>query len=203
MRPKAPSVRTLLAACLLLSMLSCAGNPSPPDTFHRLSIAAPTARESLLLPGVVEVDRLHASAVLQGRALAVVDAERPGSVRHASYDHWVDAPPALLQRALVSYLRAAGIANRVVTPEDRADPEWVISGHLERFERILGGSGGGALSVEFAVAQTSEPRFRFHRVYQVVGPAPATALASVDALGRAVEETFVAFVADVEAALAK
>ena len=190
------------AAAALLWISACAGSPPPPDSFHRLSVPPPAARATPLLEGAVEVDRFAAVAALRSRPLAVVDSGS-GVLRHARYDFWVDGPPGLLQHALVGYLRAAGVAGRVVTPELREDPRWVVTGRILRFERVAGGGGAAAVTVELALRERASGPPRVHGVYEASRRAGAdSAPAAIEALGLAVGEAFAAFVADVEAELA-
>jgi ABC-type uncharacterized transport system auxiliary subunit len=184
-------------ALLALAALGCAGSPPPPDSFHRLSLPPPAA-SGARLPGVVEVDRLQASDALRGRPLVRSDAEGR-QLRLAGYDYWVDAPTSLLQRALVGYLRAGGVADEVVTPEQRAQADWFVSGRIERFEWVAGGSG--AVRVELSL------RAREDRAPRVLGVYDATRRAASDdaravaaALGEATGAVFDAFLRDVAGA---
>ncbi len=112
----------LAVGLVMLGFLSaCAAPPSAPeDNFYGLSpMAATTMKRSL--DGVVEVERFVASGALGNRPLLY---REPGSNVLRGYNShlWLDAPPTLLQNALVSYLRSAGAARQVVTPEMRAPP---------------------------------------------------------------------------------
>jgi len=195
----APGLRRLAAALCAAGALACAGGPPPPpDTFHRLVV--PAATSDVALPGAVEVDRFRASAVLLGRPLAVADAGGR-RLRHAAYDFWVDAPPVLLQRALVERLRAGALAPEVVTPEQRRAVPWAVSGRVERFERVAG--RGGAVALELRLQRRGEPAPRVHGVYRAERAARSDdAAGAVEALGLATGDAFAAFWADVEAALA-
>jgi ABC-type uncharacterized transport system auxiliary subunit len=64
----------------------------------------------------------------------------PSQVRREGYDHWVDPPPLMVQRAVVAFLRSANAAEAVVTPEMRVDADFRLSGRVQRFERVIGGS---------------------------------------------------------------
>ena len=189
-------------ALLAVWALACAGSPPPPDSFHRLFVQAPSARATPLLAGVVEVDRFQASDVLLGRPLAVSDAD--GRVlRHARYDYWADAPPILLQQALIGYLRAGGLAERVVTPEQRDDPRWIVSGRIQRFDWVRGGGSAGTLVIDLALRGRDDGSPRIQASYRATQEARSDdASAVADALEVAAGEVFGSFVSDVEAALA-
>jgi ABC-type uncharacterized transport system auxiliary subunit len=186
----------LAAAALALAALGCAGSPLPPDSFHRLVVPAPAA-SGARLPGVVEVDRLQASDALRGRPLARADAEGR-RLRLADYDHWVDAPTSLLQRALVEHLRAGGVADEVVTPEQRADADWLVSGRIDRFEWVEGGAG--AVRVELSLRAHGDRAPRVHGTYEATRRAASDdARAAAAALGEATGAVFDAFLRDVAA----
>jgi ABC-type uncharacterized transport system auxiliary subunit len=196
----APECARALVAVAALALSACAGSPPPPDAFHRLHVPDPPARATPLLDGVVEVDRLATVDVLRSRPLAVVDAAT-GVLRHARYDLWVSGPPALVQDALVDYLRAARAAERVVVPELRDEPRWIVAGRLHRFERVAGGGGAAAVSLELSLRPAGGGPPRVHGVYAVERPASAdSAAAAIEALGVATGEAFARFLADVEAA---
>jgi cholesterol transport system auxiliary component len=194
--------RLAVAAVLALALSACAGSAPPPDSYHRLTVPAPAPRATPLLHGALEVDRLSAVDALRSRPLAVVDAAS-GVLRHARYDLWVEGPPELLRDALVGYLRAAGLAERVVTPELRDQPRWIVSGRIQRFERVVGAGGSVAVSLELFLRDGGGGPPRVDRVYEVTRPAPGdSTAAAIEALGTATGEAFAAFTADVEAAFA-
>lgn len=198
---RAAARSALLAAWALA--LGCAGSPPPADTFYRLAVAAPAPRAVPLLPGTVEVDRPQASDALRGRALAVVHADRPGVLRHANYDYWVDAPPTLLQEALIERLRAGAVADRVSAPGRQDDAAWIVSGRIDRFERIVGGGDGAAVAVELSLLHRADRRVVVSERYEATrGAHDGSVESAVEALGVAVAEVVDAFLADVEAALA-
>jgi ABC-type uncharacterized transport system auxiliary subunit len=192
-----------LVAGLAAGLWACAGSPPPADVFHRLEVVPLAARSVPLLSGTVMVTRLDASDVLRGRAIVVAHADRPGRLQRSSYQFWVDAPAVLLQEALASYLRRAGLAERVVVPERRDRVGWIVSGRVERFERVIGAGGDRvSVSIELALRRPDERQLRVQGVYELTEPASGgTPEAAVDAFGRAVGRVFAAFVADVEAAL--
>lgn len=177
-----------------LAALGCAGSPPPPDSFHRL-VVPPPAASGARLPGVVEVDRLQASDALRGRPLARSDAEGR-RLRLADYDYWVDAPTSLLQRALVEHLRAGGVADEVVTPEQRAEADWFVSGRIDRFEWVAGGAA--AVRVELSLRGRGDRAPRVHGTYDLTRRAASDdATAAAAALGEATGAAFDAFLRDV------
>ena len=135
----------LLVALVVLA--GCAQPRVPEDTFYRLTIAAPKKIDAPLIPGILEVSRFVADGLVSQRAIVYSDANRANVAQAYHYDYWIEPPTTLLQNALVDYLRASGAAGTVVTPELRAEPDVIASGHIRNFEHVRGGSGGGSVKV--------------------------------------------------------
>lgn len=146
---------TLLVAAVLLS--ACAGGARvPEDSFYRLEIGAPALRmEPPALAGILSVQVGSAAPVYRDRAFLYSDAQMPGRLQRYHYHYWVDAPPRLVQRSLADYLRAAGIATAVVTPEDAIDARYRLRVDIERFEQRRDRDGG---DVDVALSLTLSER---------------------------------------------
>ncbi len=133
-------LRIWLGPVIAAIVTSCASGPGPEDHFYRLRAGAPETRlEQPVFPGTVEVD-LFRSDALAGERLLLARAE-PGSleIRRLPYHYWVDAPTRMVQTEVATYLRAAGAADRVITPATRVEPDYVLRGRIVRLERVLGG----------------------------------------------------------------
>ena len=125
----------LLMAVALSSLAACAQPAPPRDNFYRLdAVPQVGALDKAVLPGVVEVGRLDVDGVLSERGLAYQAAD--GALARYSYDLWSDAPATALQLALAETLRAAHVADTVVTPDLRVPPDWAVRGRLYRFEYL-------------------------------------------------------------------
>lgn len=145
---------TPLIAAVLLS--ACAGAARvPEDSFYRLEIAAPAQRlETPALPGILSVQVGSAAPVYRDRAFLYSEAQVPGRLQRYHYHYWMDTPPRLLQRTLAEYLRAAGIATAVVTPEDAIDGRYRLRVDIERFEQRRGRNGGDVtVAVSLALSE--------------------------------------------------
>lgn len=138
----AGAVRFGLTVVLVVSLAGCFGDapPVPEDRYYRVTLDAPPERsDQPLFDGVVLVQPFGADGLLRDRAL-VYSVDNPGGeLKQHHYHFWTDTPPRLLQEATASYLRLAGIARDVVTPELRVPAEIEVQGHLLRFDRVLGG----------------------------------------------------------------
>lgn len=115
----------------------------PEDNFYRLDIATPAARlDAPVLTGVLSVQAGAAAPVYRDRAFLYSEARTPGRLQRYHYHYWTDTPPRLLQRALADHLRAAGVADTVVMPEDGIDARYRLRLDIERFEHVRGHDSG-------------------------------------------------------------
>jgi ABC-type uncharacterized transport system auxiliary subunit len=161
----------------------------------------PAPRASALLAGTLEVERLGASDLLRGRALVVASADRPDVLRRSDYHFWVDAPPVLLQDALLDFVREGGLAERAVRAGAQERAAWILTGRVLRFERLA--PRQAAVELELSLRRASEPGLVAQGTYAATGTADGDSMeAAVRALGSATAQAFSAFAADVERALA-
>ena len=154
-----PSCKRALGVLLLALALSACGGVSrvPEESFYRLDAAPPEAIEAApLRNATVSVQAVAAVPLYRDRALLYSDASTPERLQRYHYHYWIDRPPQLLQRGFADYLRAAGFAGRVITPDQGTDADYRVRLVLERFEHQRGTQGGRVL-VGWSLAFT-EPR---------------------------------------------
>lgn len=187
-------MKRIAAGVVALALAGCAGPPPPPDAFYRLEVAAPAAGK-VVLPGVLEIDRLATDGVLSERALAFAAAEG-GKLGHYKYDYWSEAPGLMMQDRLAGYLRAAAIADRVVTPELRLLADWTVRGKVRRLEQLVG-RDAVAVELELAVTSARDGRLVLQETYARTVPARSERVEdAVVAAEAGVTEIFVRFLAD-------
>jgi ABC-type uncharacterized transport system auxiliary subunit len=156
----------VFAVLIAVGWVGCASKPAPRDNFYRLSVAAPARLPSPPLAGALEVDRLRVEVIHQGRQMLYRDASLPNVIGQYSYHFWADPPGLMLQDQLVRYLRAAGVAQSVVTPGIHVDSQFVLKGHLVHMERHTGaGSPRIAVEIEFNLLAESGRSHLHHGVY--------------------------------------
>lgn len=194
---------TLGAALLGLGLLAaCAAPPPvPQDKFYRLDVLAAEPGEPVL-DGVIQVERFVASGSLSNRPLLYAE---PGSnaVSEYHYHFWLEAPPILLQSALVSYLRSAKVGTRVVTPEMRVTPDYMIMGRVMRLETVRGTEPTGAVAFELTLRREADDELVVLGEYRAEVPSGANGIQTdVAAIEQAVDQAFARFVADIRDAQA-
>ncbi|TFG93836.1 MAG: hypothetical protein E4H11_07875 [Myxococcales bacterium] len=143
------------------------------------------------------MDRLRAHAVARRTALVYAEDASGAELRTSSTEHWADSPTLLVQREMAAYLHAAGVADRVLTPELGIEPDYRLSGDLVRFEERRD-SAAPRVVVELALIVSDERRrailfqqsYREERAAQ--GPDAENAVRAYDAALSAVLTRFVA-----------
>jgi ABC-type uncharacterized transport system auxiliary subunit len=198
MRRRPAGTSILAAASLVALVAACAQPPLPEDHFYRLAVAAPTAGATTpKLRGTLEVERFFADGLTAGRPVVYSDSARPEELREYHYHFWVESPPVMLRDQFVAYLRGAGIASAVVTPEVRVEPDFVLTAKLKRLEQIVGTPARGAIEVDIAVRRTQDDRLLFQGSYGVEVEARTNAVGdAVAALTAALSRIYAKIVAD-------
>ena len=121
--------KSVTCASLAALLSACALAPTPDDAFYRLEVSPPpVTTDPPLLKGILEIDPFRADPLTSGRAMLYRSAESPTRVRRLPYTFWMDAPAAMLQREAAEYLRAAGVAEQVVTPRAGTNAQYALTG---------------------------------------------------------------------------
>jgi len=191
-----------LSALVLAAVLAaCGGNATVPENhFYRLEVAPPEAPGKRLLTGVLEVDRLLATGELTQRSIVYRQADNPHQLQAYHYRFWNEPPGVLLQAELVGYLRAAGVADKVMTPEMRARPDYAITGRVEKLERIVGGSNAGVIEMSLVLRRVDDGKVLVAKSYvRDFQPKDDGLTALVKGFSAAVRDIFKAFVGDIAA----
>ena len=200
MKPYSPLTKMGLVVVALAAgiLAGCAAPPpAPEDQFYRLAVTAEPGDQ--VLDGVIEVGRFDASGALGNRPLLYVD-KGSNALTEYHYHFWLEAPPVLLQGALVSYLRGAGVASQVVTPEMRARPDYTITGRVMRLETVRGAPSKGVVQLELSLRREDDGALLVLGEYATEVPAGKSGIQTdVAALEKAVDDAFARFVADIRA----
>jgi ABC-type uncharacterized transport system auxiliary subunit len=192
------------AAALPLGALAAAGciaGPAPEDHFYRLEAGRPSAPLATpALPGSLRVEPLRTDALTRGTALLYRDPARPSEVRRYPYHRWADSPTTMIQAELIRFLREAGVAELVLSPELGVRPDYVLTGRIVRMERLLaeGDAAGSSvlLELEFNLSRASGRELLFHETYREQSSASKGAGDAASALNRALAAVFERLLAD-------
>ena len=192
--------KTLAAVVVLVAVVlgACAQPPVPQDRFYRLQVAPPdTGLAAPRLDGMLEVDRFAADGLFAGRPIVYSDASRSHEVTEYHYHFWTEPPPSMLRDQLVEYLRAAGVARTVVTPEMRVEPDFVLAGKIKRLEQVVGAPPRAAVSLELGLRRGATGELLLLRTYaeEVTAGAP-TVSAAVLAVNEALARIYAKFITD-------
>lgn len=193
-------MRKVIALGVLILLAACAGPAAPPDSFYRIEPGAPAERSARPpLPGVLEINRLAADGVASERAMAFARTEG-GALTHYKYDFWSEPPGLLLQDRLAHYLDAAGTADRVVTPDLRVLPDWMLRGKVRRFE-LVADRAEAVADLELAVVGARDGRLVLLKTYEARTRTASDRIEDVaHAMEAGVRDIFARFLADLRQA---
>ncbi len=114
-----------------------------------------------------------------------------------NYDFWHKPPGDMLRDAIVDYLRNSNAAHNFVTPEMRADADFLLSGRIQKLETVRGASPKAVVALELAVTNLSTNKVRLVRSYRMDVPASSgTVNAAVAAVNQAIGDIFARFLSD-------
>ncbi len=187
------------ALALALALSACSPTPQPPDHFYRLQAAAPAqALAAPVLPGVLEVGRLRSEPLISGRPIAHRSDEPPHDLTEYHYHFWTESPTLMLRDEMVSFLRAANVAEKVVTPDLRLDVDYKLSGKLRRLEKIDGSPDKVLLEMEVALKPRRGGDLLMLETYRIEAESQGDGVSgAVLALQGAVNAVFAKLAADI------
>ncbi len=148
-------------------VVGCAAPPPPVDHHYRLAVESPTPFETPPLSGRLEVARLRAESIAQGRQIAYRSTDRPNEIGLYAYQHWVDPLPLMIQGALGQALREARVADEVSIPAFRLDRDYVLYGRIVAFEHVVeGATSRGQVEIEFSLVREADESVLLQRTYR-------------------------------------
>lgn len=197
------TIKTLLPAMAIIvaAFVAACGSapPVPEDQFYRLkAVRAETAAPAkTLFPGTIEIQRFVADGVTAGRPIVYSEAGKPYQVKEYHYHFWTQPPTVMLRDELIAYLRAAGVAKAVVTPEMRVAADYVLTGKIIRLEKVIGQPPKAVLEIELGVRKATGGTLIFLETYRIESASDGPGVDdAVHALNAALSEVYGRFVAD-------
>jgi len=190
--------RWIVALFPALVLAACGGAPTvPADNYYRLTLSPPSAETAPLLAGTLLVHPLSGTGLLQERPILFTTAGQLHQMRQHDYHYWNEAPPRMIQAALVGYLRAGRVAETTVTPELRVPADFEVVGKVKRLEQVIANPNRVILELELAIVSTNESELLISRTYRAEQNADNSIEAAVVALDQALVSIFGEFVDDV------
>ncbi len=192
----------------VLSVVLMAGGcasvpPVPQEHFYRLSEALPASPgRELALHGVLAVGAIDSAGLYRERAIVYTQPGRPTELLRYNYHSWIDGPPRLIQDQLQTYLRRSGVASLVVADDARTRWDYLLSGKLRRFERVMqkGGASQAAVDLELRLDRRGATRPLLLREYQASVPVTGDAVGdAADAFSAALQDIYGQLLGDVAA----
>ncbi len=196
------TIRPLLAALALTvaGLVAACGSapPVPEDQFYRLrAVRGADAAAKMLFPGTLEIDRFVADGVTAGRPIVYSEAGKPYQVKEYHYHFWTQPPTVMLRDELIAYLRAAGVAKAVVTPEMRVAADYVLTGKIIRLEKVIGSPPKAVLEIELGVRKAAGGNLLFLKTYRIEATSDGEGVDdAVQALNAALSDVYGRFVSD-------
>lgn len=186
----------LIVNALLLN--GCLGGQPSPDYFYRLHVPAPETRlDPTPLNGTLQVTRPWADALTSERHLVYRKGNNISQLNHHAYHRWIDSPTILLQQEITQYLRKAGLAQQVVTPEMRTKADYALSCRMAKLERVLDQSPRVILELELGITSMKDRRTLLLRTYREEQPATDPEVtSSITAYNQALSNILQRFISD-------
>jgi len=193
--------RTIRATLLLatLALTACAAPPVPKEQYFRLVATAATDKVAHPIAGVVEVVPFAADGVAGERPLLVTT--NGVKLEQRNYAYWTDVPVAMLRDQTISYLRAAGLADKVVPSELRVGGIYRIQGDIKRLEQaVVNKKSTGIIEIELSLIDENSDALVVSKVYHAETPAADDTIDSaVTALDAGLNDILKRFTADIDA----
>jgi cholesterol transport system auxiliary component len=192
--------------CTLGAMTSgCQSGPAVRETFYRLSPEFTESVPKFKACGTVMVRRPGTRGFAGGRAIAFRERASSPEIHRYNYHSWSESPALMIQDAMVRALRTAGLARYVITPAERANADWIVSGNLLRMEHFPNAVPARILiEAEIGIAAANTRQTLFWQRYQETEPAPTNGIEdAVLAFKKALERMLGQFQTDAGKVLAQ
>jgi ABC-type uncharacterized transport system auxiliary subunit len=187
----------LIGAGLSLTLSSCASGPAPIDHYYQVNAGVPNAPVARKLEGNLQIDRLRTDALTGERQLLYKETADAPEIHQHPYHRWSDPPAILLQTELISFLSAAALADTVMPATARVKPDYLLSGRIRHFERVLEPQVRAVVEIQLAVTSATGKEILVNHSYrEEQAAANSTIAASADAFSKAVHIIFERFLAD-------
>ena len=193
-------VRRAAPWVVVLLLPGCMAKPVPRTHFYRLDASA-TSHATMASPrlkGVLVIERFRADGLTGDRPILYSEGSALELDQH-HYHYWVEPPTDILQEQMAAYLRGRNVATTVVTPELRIQPDYVVTGRIIRFERVLGdGREHVVVEARLTLMDVAAERLVWADTYRIEKPVEGRGVrAAVEAFNQGVGEMLARFADDI------
>jgi cholesterol transport system auxiliary component len=139
------SLRYLLSGfccAMAITIIACQSGPAPREAYYRLEPEIQQFAPDPLACGTILVGRFETRGFAGGRAIVFRDQDNSLEIQRYHYHLWSETPALMIQDAIARSLRAAGLARYVITPVERANADWIVSGRLIRMDHYPNATPG-------------------------------------------------------------
>ncbi|MGI9336380.1 MAG: ABC-type transport auxiliary lipoprotein family protein [Gammaproteobacteria bacterium] len=148
--------RVVAGAIIALLLGACSSVEVPEDRFFRLSVTPQAAPSVSPVLTTLVVERFEVEGITAQRPIVHSERGAPFELRQHVYAFWADSPSRLFQDVTIDAVRAAGIAERVVTPALRQSAEFRLAGRVRQLEHVRGEPSAARVAVEFSLSRASD-----------------------------------------------
>lgn len=188
-----------LGAVAVFVVTACSQPPVPTDNYYRLQVEAPKAEPKPLFKGIVEVERFVADGLTASRPIVYSKAGSPHQLSEYHYHFWTDPPVVMLRDQLVDFLRAANVADLIVTPEIRSKADYVLTAKIKRLEKITGSTPRTVVELELGLQDNNKDKVVHLQTYRVETTAKSGSVGdAVVAMNKALGSVYALFVEDLK-----
>ena len=173
-----PLTRCLTPWIVALALTLGACGSAPPaerDRFFRLDLPAPVATPGAPVRATLVVNDLRAGGFEGGQRIVYRTAGEPLQVYRYPTLWWEEPPGRALAGRLAEALRAAGLVDVVVRPDQRVRGDYLLGGELIRFEhRPTDQPPRVVVDFTLTLVRASDRRALLSRPYRGEEPVPET-----------------------------
>ena len=163
--------KLLYALCLVISGLilsGCFGSSAsiPEDQYYRLPDINTKALAQPIIDGTLSIKRIQTDGIYSERSILYTNNETSLKLQRYHYHHWEKTPAQLLQENLFNYFNTTGVAQKTVKHGTTTSIDYILTGELIRFERLIGSNNHSAIiSVEFRLTDKTQNHIYLQKRY--------------------------------------
>ena len=139
---------------MIVLLAACSSVEVPEDRYFRLAVSPQQAPVAQPVLTTLVVERFDVEGITAQRPVVHSQRGADFQLRQYVYAFWADSPSRMLQDVTVDALRAAGVAERVVTPGLRIDSDYRLTGRVRQLEHVRGEPEAARVSLEFSLTRT-------------------------------------------------